>query len=242
MLPLTVGFLVAGPLSGILSDRFGARPFATGGMIASAVCFGLLETLPINFTYWVFALLLFLCGVSMSAFGSPNRAAVMNSLPASERGAGSGMSTTFQNSAQVLSIGIFFSLMIVGLSASLPESLYAGLVAHGVTPAEATQVSHLPPVSTLFAAFLGYNPVQHLVGAHVMSQLPHAQQAVLTGRSFFPGLIAKPFRSGLHAALDFAIIASIVAAIASWTRGGHEPSRAANGDDAQVRSLHGPGC
>jgi MFS family permease len=220
MLPLTAGFLVAGPLSGILSDRFGARPFATGGMLASAVCFGLMEFLPINFNYGLFALLLFATGVSMSAFGSPNRAAVMNSLPAADRGAGSGMNTTFQNSAQVLSIGIFFTLMIIGLSSSLPGSMYHGLVAHGVSAADATKVSQLPPVSTLFAAFLGYNPVQHLVGAHVLSQLPAVQQATLTGRSFFPSLITAPFRAGLHAALDFAILASILAAAASWTRGG----------------------
>jgi MFS family permease len=223
MLPLTAGFLVSGPLSGILTDRFGARPFATGGMIATAVCFGLLELLPVNFGYGPFAVLLFVTGLSMSAFGSPNRAAVMNSLPAADRGAGSGMSTTFQNSAQVLSIGIFFTLMIVGLSASLPASLYQGLVAHGVAPAAATKVSQLPPVSTLFAAFLGYNPVQHLLGAHLLARLPAAQQAVLTGRSFFPGLITVPFRAGLHAALDFAIIASLLAAIASWTRGAHQP-------------------
>jgi MFS family permease len=224
MLPLTAGFLVAGPVSGIMSDRFGARPFATGGMIATAVCFAAMEFLPINFNYGVFAALLFAIGLSMSAFGSPNRAAVMNSLPAADRGAGSGMNTTFQNSAQVLSIGIFFTLMIVGLSSSLPASMYHGLVAHGVSPAAATRVSHLPPVSTLFAAFLGYNPVQHLVGTHVLAQLPATQQAVLTGRSFFPSLITAPFRAGLHAALDFAIVASLLAAIASWTRGGPAPA------------------
>jgi MFS family permease len=219
MLPLTAGFLIAGPLSGILSDRYGARPFATGGMLGVAICFGLLELLPIDFPYWLFAIVLFVTGLTMSMFGSPNRAGVMSSLPAEHRGAGSGMNTTFQNSAQVLSIGIFFSLLIVGLSASLPGSLYHGLVAHGVSPSAATRVSHLPPVSTLFAAFLGYNPVQHLVGTSVLSHLTLAQQATLTGRSFFPGLIAVPFRAGLHAALDFAIVASLLAAAASWSRG-----------------------
>jgi MFS family permease len=236
MLPLTAGFLVAGPLSGILSDRFGARPFATGGMLATAACFGLMEFLPINFSYGWFAVLLFLTGLSMSAFGSPNRAAVMNSLPAADRGAGSGMNTTFQNSAQVLSIGIFFTLMIAGLSSSLPGSMYHGLIAHGVSAADATKVSQLPPVSTLFAAFLGYNPVQHLVGAQVLSQLPAAQAATLTGRSFFPSLITAPFRAGLHAALDFAILASILAAIASWTRGGHRADLQRSDDTASARS------
>ncbi len=219
MLPLTAGFLTAGPLSGILSDRYGARPFATGGMVGTAICFGLLELLPTNFPYWLFAVLLFFTGLAMSSFGSPNRAGVMSSLPPEHRGAGSGMNTTFQNSAQVLSIGIFFTLLIVGLSGSLPASLYHGLVAHGVSQSVATRVSHLPPVSTLFAAFLGYNPVQHLVGSNVLSHLSATQRATLTGRSFFPSLIAAPFRSGLHAALDFAIVASILAAAASWTRG-----------------------
>jgi hypothetical protein len=133
------------------------------------------------------------------------------------------MNTTFQNSAQVLSIGIFFSLIILGLSASLPQSLYHGLVAHGVPSGAARQASELPPVSTLFAALLGYNPIQHLVGAHALSQLPQAQQTALTGRSFFPSLIAGPFKSGLHAAFDFAIVASLLGAAASWTRGSDVP-------------------
>jgi MFS family permease len=221
MLPLTLGFLVAGPMSGVLTDRFGARPFATGGMLATAVCFVLLELLPVNFPYWLFAILLFLTGMSMSAFGSPNRVGIMNALPAGDRGAGSGMNTTFQNSAQVLSIGIFFSLMIAGLAASLPTSMYAGLTAHGVPAAAASQIAHLPPVTTLFAAFLGYNPIQHLMGAKLLSALPASQQAVLTGRSFFPSLISAPFRAGLHEALNFAIVASLLAAAASWTRGRH---------------------
>jgi MFS family permease len=219
MLPLTMGFLISGPLSGFFSDRFGARPFATGGMIGCAICFALLQLLPIDFNYWVFAVLLFATGVSMSSFGSPNRAAVMNSLPPEHRGAGAGMNTTFQNSAQVLSIGIFFTLLIAGLSSTLPASLYHGLVAHGVSSAAATRVSHLPPISTLFAAFLGYNPLQHLVGPGVLAHLSASQQRVLAGRSFFPGLIAGSFQAGLHAALDFAIVASLLAAAASWTRG-----------------------
>ena len=236
MLPLTVGFLVSGPLSGILSDRFGARPFATGGMIGTAVAFVLLELLPVNFPYWLFAILLFFTGMVMSSFGSPNRAAVMNSIPPEHRGAGSGMNTTFQNSAQVLSIGIFFSLMIVGLSSSLPQSLYQGLVAHGVSPAAATRVSHLPPVSTLFAAFLGYNPVQQLVGPGVLSHLSAAQQAILTGRNFFPTLITAPFRAGLRVTFDFAIVASLVAAAVSWTRGGKAATVAPAASPAVART------
>ena len=220
MLPLTAGFLIAGPASGFLSDRFGARPFASGGMLAAAASFGLLELLPIDFPYWAFAVLLLLNGLAMGAFAAPNRAGVMNSLPPEHRGVGSGMNSTFQNAAQVLSIGIFFTLMIVGLASSLPGALYHGLVVHGVPRADAARVSHLPPVSTLFAAFLGYSPIAHLVGGGVLAHVSTAQRHVLTGRGFFPSLISGPFRNGLHTAFDFSIIACLVAAGASWLRGG----------------------
>ncbi|MGP0029526.1 MAG: MFS transporter [Acidimicrobiales bacterium] len=220
MIPLTAGFLIAGPVSGILSDRYGARPFATGGMLAAALSFFLLELLPVDFPYWVFGLLLLFTGLALASFGSPNRAGVMNSLPPQHRGAGSGMNTTFQNSAQVVSIGIFFSLIIIGLASTLPHSLFEGLTRHGVPVAAAERAAHLPPVSTLFAAFLGYDPVQHLIGSGLMSHLPPHQQSVLAGRSFFPGLISAPFKAGLDAAFDFAILASLLAAGASWMRGG----------------------
>ncbi len=225
MLPLTVGFLLAGPASGILSDRYGSRPFATGGMLVSALSFFLLAMLPVNFSYSAFAAILLLMGLSMGAFASPNRAGVMNSLPAQHRGAGGGMNQTFQNSAQVLSIGIFFTLMIVGLSATLPHSLATGLQAHGVSAGVATRVSHLPPVSVLFAAFLGYNPAKELIGPHVLARLPAHDAAAIRGRAFFPHLIAAPFRSGLHEAFAFAIAACLVAALASWWRGARVVAR-----------------
>jgi hypothetical protein len=161
-----------------------------------------------------------LIGVAMGLFASPNRAAVMNSLPPEHRGVGGAMNQTFQNSAQVLSVGVFFTLMILGLSGTLPQTLAGGLQAHGVAPATAHQVAQLPPVSILFAAFLGYNPIRHLVGPHVLAALPAHSQAVLTGRGFFPALIAGPFRDGLHAAFAFALVACLVAAAASALRGG----------------------
>jgi MFS family permease len=232
MLPLTIGFLIAGPISGFLSDKYGARGFATGGMLGSALGFVLLERLPVDFAYADFAGILLLMGLSMGCFAAPNRAAVMNSLPAQHRGAGGGMNQTFQNSAQVLSIGIFFTLMIIGLSSSLPQTLSNGLVAHGVPAATATQVSHLPPVSVLFAAFLGYNPVQTLVGPHVLAHVSHANAAALQGRSFFPNLIEDPFRTGLHEAFAFAIIACLVAAAASWLRGTPQTAESVTAADA----------
>jgi MFS family permease len=220
MLPLTAGFLIAGPASGWLSDRFGARPFATFGMLLAAVTFGLLEILPVNFTYAAFAVLLLMNGLAMGLFASPNRAAIMNSLPADQRGQGSGMSTTTQNSAMVLSIGIFFTLIITGLAARLPSTLFHGLTAQGVPAAEAARIAHLPPTATVFGAFLGYNPVASLLGpTGILATLPHARAAYLTGRSFFPSLISAPFASGLHEAFDFAIAAMLIAAAASWLRG-----------------------
>ncbi|HEX3329044.1 MAG TPA: MFS transporter [Gaiellales bacterium] len=219
MLPLTVGFLVAGPASGYLSDHFGARPFATGGMLVAALSFFLLELLPVNFNYLWFGGLLLLVGLGMGLFASPNQAGIMNSLPANRRGAGAGMATTFQNSALVLSIGIFFSLMILGLASTLPATLDHGLVAQGVPKADAARVSQLPPVGLLFASFLGYNPMQQLLGP-VLPHLSHAQATYLTGRTYFPQLMSKPFSDGLHEAFDFAIAACLIAAAASWLRGG----------------------
>jgi MFS family permease len=220
MLPLIAGFLVAGPASGYLSDHFGARPFATGGMLLAALSFLLLIVLPVDFSYIWFALILALNGVGMGLFSSPNSAGVMNALPPSQRGAGAGMLATFMNSASVLSIGVFFTLMIVGLSSSLPHTLQTGLVAHGVPPTDATRISELPPVATLFASFLGYNPVRTLLGPHVLAQLPAGQAQALTGRSFFPQLISGPFHTALVYAFVFAIAACLVAAVASVLRGG----------------------
>ncbi len=194
--------------------------------MVAALTFGLLELLPIDFSYPAFAGLLLLNGLAMGAFASPNRAGVMNSLPPADRGAGGGMNSTFQNSAQVLSIGIFFSLMIVGLSGTLSHSLLGGLTSHGIDTATATRVAHEPPVSVLFAAFLGYNPVQRLVGPAALAAAGPANARVLSGQDFFPHLISAPFRAGLHAAFLFAIIACVVAAAASWSRG--------------ARYVHGP--
>ena len=218
MVPLTVGFLVSGPISGFLSDRFGPRPFASAGMVLSAASFLVLELLPVNFSYGWFAILLLSLGASMGLFASPNRAQVMNSLPPEQRGVGSGMAATFQNSAMVLSIGVFFSLMILGLAASLPAQLYSGLRAAGVPPADATRIAHLPPVGLLFAAFLGDNPMRVLLGPTI-HQISAAHAHLLASRSFFPALISVPFENGLRRAFDFAGAACLVAALASWWSG-----------------------
>jgi MFS family permease len=214
MVPLTIGFLVSAPLSGVLSDHLGARAFTVGGGLLTAVTFVALLFVPVNFPYWLFAIVIAFNGFGSGLFASPNRAEIMNSVPADQRGAAGGMIATFQNAAFVLSIGIFFSLMVAGLSSNLPHSLYSGLTAQGIPSAAASGISHLPPIGVLFAAFLGYNPMQQLLGP-LLSHLPVAHAAYVTGREFFPHLITTPFKDGLSVAFAFAIAASVIAAVAS---------------------------
>ncbi|HTS99386.1 MAG TPA: MFS transporter [Streptosporangiaceae bacterium] len=244
LLPLTCGFVVSGPLSGKLSDKHGARAFASGGLLLSAAAFGGLLLLPTDFSYPAFAALIFLAGAGMGLFSAPNAAAIMNSVPARQRGAASGMLATFQNSGFVLSIGIFFSLMIAGLSSTLPTTLTNGLTAHGVPHAIAQQIGQAPPVASLFAAFLGYNPVHQLLGpTGVLAHLPAAQAAVLTGRQFFPELITGPFHHGLMIVFSTAIVILVIAAGASLLRGGryvHDEHAAAGGTPAEAKAAGRP--
>jgi MFS family permease len=221
LLPLTAGFLVSGPTSGILSDRFGSRGIATAGMVVFGGSFIGLMLLPVSFSYWAFALLIAVNGIGSGMFAAPNSSSIMGSVPARHRGAASGMRSTFQNSGTALSIGVFFSLMIAGLAASLPKTLTGGLEQHGVPPAVAHQIGSLPPVSSLFAAVLGVNPVQHLLASgHVLSTLPAASQQLLVGREFFPRLISAPFHQGLVVVFVTAAALAAVAALASLLRGG----------------------
>jgi MFS family permease len=221
MLPLTVGFLIAGPVSGILSDRYGQRLFATAGLLVVAAAFTGLMLLPVDFPYWAFAPIIFCNGIGNGLFASPNTSAIMSSVPARHRGAASGMRSTFQNSGMSLSIGIFFSLMILGLAATLPGVLTAGLAAHGVPAAAAAKVAHLPPVSALFAALLGYNPIRTLLApAGVLRSLPAGTVAALTGRQFFPHLIAGAFHHGLVTVFTAAAAMALTGALVSSLRGG----------------------
>ncbi len=221
LLPLTAGFLVAGPVSGIMSDRFGSRGIASAGMVVFGGSFVGLMLLPVDFPYWAFALLIAANGIGSGMFASPNSSSIMGSVPARHRGAASGMRATFQNSGTALSIGVFFSLMIAGLASSLPRTLAAGLRQQGVPLAAAHQIGSLPPVASLFAAVLGVNPVGHLLAAAgVLSSLPATSQQVLTGREFFPNLISGPFHQGLMVVFAVAIGLSAIAALASLLRGG----------------------
>ncbi|WP_406439258.1 MFS transporter [Streptomyces sp. NBC_01613] len=220
LLPLTAGFLAAGPVSGYLSDRLGSRGLATGGALLFGASFLGLMLLPINFSYWIFAVLIALNGIASGMFASPNSSSIMGSVPAQLRGVASGMRSTFQNSGTAVSIGVFFSLMIAGLANSLPHSLTTGLQEQGVPAHVATQVGSLPPVSSLFAAQLGVNPIQHLLQpSGTLTHLTMVQQQTLTGREFFPTLISGPFHSGLVIVFAFGATLAFLAALASLLRG-----------------------
>ncbi|MGO4301348.1 MFS transporter [Leifsonia sp. RAF41] len=245
MLPITIGFLIAGPISGALSDRYGSRGFATVGLLLVAATFVGLLLIPVNFEYWQFALLTGLNGIGSGLFSSPNRTAIMNSVPANERGAASGMAGVALNAGSSLSIGIFFSLMIAGLSVALPSALTNGLTSHGVPAAVATQVGNTPPVGSLFAAFLGYNPIQSLLGPTGILTAPHVDGATLTGKEFFPQLISGPFHDGLVVVFIAAAVMSVIGAIASFLGGGkyvHEeaaaPERQAATEEGEEVGAH----
>jgi EmrB/QacA subfamily drug resistance transporter len=222
MLPITIGFLIAGPLSGTLSDRFGARFFATAGLVIVAITFVLLLLIPVDFDYWQFALITGLSGIGSGMFGAPNRTAIMNSVPAHQRGSASGMAGMVQNAGSSLSIGIFFSLLITGLASSLPTTLTNGLTSNGVSAALAHKIGELPPVGSVFAAFLGENPIKTLLApTGALGHLSHQQVATLTGTEFFPKLISEPFHDGLVVVFIAAAVMSLIAAIASVIRGKH---------------------
>src|SRR5215208_3951064 len=215
MLPMTVGFLVAGPLAGSLSDRFGARPFTVTGMALMAVSFVALVMIPVDFNYWLFALLVFFNGLGGGIFTAPNTAAIMSSVPAAQRGAASGVRATFFNAGSSLSIGVFFSLMIIGLANTLPSAMSVGLQEQGVSAAVAHDVANLPPVGSLFAAFLGYNPIGELLAPSGALQQPGVNADVLTGQTFFPHLITEPFHAGLIVVFVAAAVMMVIGLIAS---------------------------
>jgi MFS family permease len=219
MIPWTAGFVLSGPLAGRLSDRYGARAFATAGMVISAGSFLLMLLFPANFDYELFALVLLLSGIAQGLFAAPNTSSIMNSVPARDRGAASGMRVTFANTGMPISMGLLFTIMVLGLNGSVPTAMYSGLVSHGVPAAAATQLAHVPPLGYLFAAFLGYNPIAMLLGPKILGSLPAHQVAVLTSRRFFPQLIGPAFKSALVPILLFAAVMSLIAAVASALRG-----------------------
>ena len=228
--PMIIGFVVTGPLSGALSDRFGARAFSTIAMILTAIGFVALSFLPGDFSRLPFFGLLLFLGCAMGLFAAPNTTSIMNAVPGDVRGVASGMRATFQNAATMVSIAIFFSLLTAGLARHLPAVMSAGLTANGLPAAVAHRIAALPPITVLFAAFLGYNPMRSLIPAAIQAHLSAHAKSVLFGLSFFPHLILPAFTDGLRLALWTSAALSLVAAFASALRGGryvHEEERRA---------------
>jgi EmrB/QacA subfamily drug resistance transporter len=219
MLPMMVGMIIVGPISGYLSDRMGAKLLATSGLVLQAVTFILLTFLPANFGYLGFAVLLALMGIAQGLFSVPNSTALMNSVPANQRGAAAGTNSTATNAASVMSMGVFFSIVTLGLAATLPTSLTSGLTRAGLAAPIASAIGHLPPIAALFGAFLGYNPMQTLVPAQALAQLSAASRANVLGQSFFPNLISDPFMNGLHLAFYISAALCVISAVASLFRG-----------------------
>jgi MFS family permease len=219
-MPLLLGFIVTGPVSGWLSDRFGARTFATGGMLITAAGFVLLTFLPGDFNQWLFFALLLFMGIGMGLFAAPNTTSIMNAVPAEARGVASGMRGTFQNAGQMASIAFFFSVLTAGLAATLPGVMYSGLTANGLPQGLSHQIAGLPPIGVLFAAFLGYNPMQSLVPTATAHMLSAHTQATIFGKAFFPHLILPAFMNGLRVAFYIAAVLALIAALASLLRGG----------------------
>jgi len=219
MTPLLIGFILMGPISGYLSDRFGARLFSTTGMLIQMLGFLGLTLLPANFNYPLFAVLLFMLGCGSGLFASPNTSSIMSSVPPETRGVSSGMRGTFQNSATLVSIGLFFSIVTVGLASALPSTLATGLITNGVPDKAAIAIAHLPPTAALFGAFLGYNPIGELIPPPVLQAISPAHRAILLGKTFFPNLISTPFMDSLHAVFYISAALCLMGAAASLLRG-----------------------
>ncbi|MCY0877664.1 MAG: MFS transporter [Firmicutes bacterium] len=223
-IPQMVGFLLFGPLSGRLSDRYGPRWFATAGMLVSAIGFFLLNTLPADFHYWTFAFYIFIVGAGMGLFASPNTSSIMSAVPPRYRGAASGMRATFMNAGMMLSMGIFFTMVISSLTTGLPKTITSGLRHFALPPVLIAHLAHLPPLDVLFAALLGYNPLKILLsqsaaGRLLLARMPKSQVATLTSPRFFPHLISHPFMDALRVVFIFAAAMTLLSAILSVFRG-----------------------
>lgn len=222
MLPLTAGIITLGPLSGILSDKYGPRWIATGGMVVSAIAFLLFAALPYNFTYLEFGPVMFLLGMGFGMFGSPNSASIMNSVPSEDRGVASGMMFTITNTAQTASMAIFFTIIIIGITQKFPEAMTASLSSIGAVYL-APALSNIPPTAALFSAFLGYNPVDSILAvlpAPIVAHIPQATLNTLTGTTWFPSTLQNAFIPSLRTSFYIGALLSVIAAILSALRGG----------------------
>ncbi|MDG7014295.1 MAG: MFS transporter [Nitrososphaerota archaeon] len=226
MIPMLAGFAVMGPVSGWLSDRYGARGFSTLGMVIVGITFYALASLPYNFSYFPFAVILFIMGMGNGMFASPNTASIMNSVPIEHRGAASGMRATLQNTGSMASLALFFSIVISALANNLPAALVSAFKSAGV-PQLGAVFANISPTGALFAAFLGYNPVGSIITqlqnmpqtAQLVASIPQQTMNLITGNIFFPNAIAPPFMTALALAFYVGLGLSMAAAVSSLLRG-----------------------
>ena len=222
IIPFSLGFVVMGPLSGYLSDRYGARGFSTLGMVITGTAFLALSELPYNFYYPDFAAIVFAMGIGMGMFSSPNIASIMNSVPPQNRGAAAGMRSTLMNTGTSVGTSILFTTVLLTLSGSLPGYLATAAAAAGAPQLGTSVFRQIAPTSALFAAFLGYNPMQTILNslpASLTSTLSAGVVATLTGKSWFPNAFAPAFMSSLRVAIYINAALAYTAALASVVRG-----------------------
>ena len=221
MIPLTIGIIVMGPISGVLSDRYGPRWIATLGMVISALAFIFLAALPYNFSYIEFGLVLFMMGVGGGMFGSPNSSSIMNSVPPQDRGVASGMMFTIMNTSFTASMAIFFTIVIVGITQRFPEAMVTSLAGIGAVKL-APLLSNIPPTGALFSAFLGYNPVITILSMlppQIVANIPQSTLNTLTGNTWFPSTLANAFIPSLRISFIMGAAFCFLAAILSALRG-----------------------
>jgi len=233
-MPLMLGFVVCGPLGGWLSDRYGSRLLATGGILLAGVGAALLMTLPANFNLGLFAAYLAVMGAGMGFFSAPNTSQIMSSVPADQRGAASGMRAMVLNAGMTASTAIFFTIVIASLSQNLGPALLAGAGQAGLPPDLAERIAALPPGAAVFAAMLGYDPVSHLIPASLLASLPPGVAARVTDPHFFASLLAQPFVTGIRVALVACVAMSVLAGVASALRG---PDRRRMEVDARASDI-----
>jgi MFS family permease len=219
MMPLILGFVVCGPLGGWLSDRYGSRFLATGGILVTGLAAALVMTLPANFNLALFDAYLALMGAGMGFFSAPNTSQIMASVPAAHRGSAAGMRSMVLNAGMTASQAIFFTIVIASLSHNLGPALENGAGQAGLPPALAHGIASLPPGAAIFAAMLGYDPISHLIPASSLANLSPAIVARITDPHFFAGLLAQPFVDGIRVALVVCVAMCVFAGVTSALRG-----------------------
>jgi MFS family permease len=249
MLPMTLGFIIMGPISGILSDKYGPRWIATAGMTLVTLVFIGLAMLPYNFDYWELGVLIFLMGIGSGMFSSPNTSSIMNSVPPQDRGVASGMMSTLMNSAATLSMAVFFTIVIVGIQGAFPEAIHSSFASFGsqVTPTMqelADQLASMSPTNALFSAFLGYNPMDSILSSMdsgIVSAIPQEIATTLTGNYWFPQTLQEAFMPALRLSFIIGAILSGIAAVLSAMRGQKYVYEApiSTGDVSKGEVIHG---